>query len=161
MFTFCKARWAKRKKQKENQSTKVTKIPKTKRRKYGMNETIIINQKPYLIANRAVKRMVNQQKFHDTFTGFPGKIWICFNAPAVHDRHCTCCNRFGGFFNFNQAHSAISSNRKSFVVAKSWNFHTNHSSSLNKSCIYSNTGVSWTFKWERILVILQTNIFLG
>ena len=62
------------KKWKENHATKVTKIPKTKRRKYGMNETIIINQKPYLIANRAVKRMVNQQKFHDTFTCFPGKI---------------------------------------------------------------------------------------
>ena len=30
-----------RKKWKENQATKVTKIPKTKRRKYGMNETII------------------------------------------------------------------------------------------------------------------------
>ena len=26
--------------QKENHTTKVTKIPKTKRRKYGMNETI-------------------------------------------------------------------------------------------------------------------------
>ena len=30
------------KKQKENHATKVTKIPKTKRRKYGMNETIVI-----------------------------------------------------------------------------------------------------------------------
>ena len=29
------------KKWKENHATKVTKIPKTKRRKYGMNETII------------------------------------------------------------------------------------------------------------------------
>ena len=40
MFTFCKARWARqKKKQKENHATKVTKIPKTKRRKYGINET--------------------------------------------------------------------------------------------------------------------------
>ena len=30
-----------RKNWKENYATKVTKIPKTKRRKYGMNETII------------------------------------------------------------------------------------------------------------------------
>ena len=29
------------KKWKENHATKVTKIPKTKRRKYGMNETIV------------------------------------------------------------------------------------------------------------------------
>ena len=36
---FCKARWARRKKWKENHATKVTKIPKPKRRKYGMNET--------------------------------------------------------------------------------------------------------------------------
>ena len=28
------------KKRKENQATKVTKIPKTKRQKYGMNETL-------------------------------------------------------------------------------------------------------------------------
>ena len=42
LFTFCKARWARRgKKWKENHATKVTKIPKTKRRKYGMNETRI------------------------------------------------------------------------------------------------------------------------
>jgi len=35
MFTFCKARWARRKKtRKENHATKVI-----KRRKYGMNET--------------------------------------------------------------------------------------------------------------------------
>ena len=36
MFTFYKARWARWEK---NHATKVTKIPKTKRRKYGMNET--------------------------------------------------------------------------------------------------------------------------
>ena len=34
-----------RKKGKENQATKVTKIPKTKRRKYGMNETRIGRKK--------------------------------------------------------------------------------------------------------------------
>ena len=43
MFTFCKARWARRKKLKENHTTKVTKIPKTKRQKYGMNETMVKN----------------------------------------------------------------------------------------------------------------------
>ena len=36
---FCKARWARLiKKQKENRATKMTKIPKTKRQKYGMNK---------------------------------------------------------------------------------------------------------------------------
>ena len=36
-FTFCKARWARQKKKPEkNHATKVTKIPKTKRQKYGM-----------------------------------------------------------------------------------------------------------------------------
>ena len=33
------------KKWKENHATKVTKIPKTKRRKYGMNETFIMRSK--------------------------------------------------------------------------------------------------------------------
>ena len=42
MFTFCKARWARqKKKRKENHATKVTKIPKTKRQKYGMNKTLV------------------------------------------------------------------------------------------------------------------------
>ena len=41
MFTFCKARWTRQKKMKKNHATKVTKIPKTIRQKYGMNETII------------------------------------------------------------------------------------------------------------------------
>ena len=38
MFTFCKVRWARQKKWKENHATKVTKIPKTKRRKYEMKK---------------------------------------------------------------------------------------------------------------------------
>ena len=38
LFTFCKARWARRKKnRKKNPATKVTKIQKTKRQKYWMN----------------------------------------------------------------------------------------------------------------------------
>ena len=36
---LCKARWSRQKKQKENHATKLTKIPKTKRQKYWMNET--------------------------------------------------------------------------------------------------------------------------
>ena len=43
MFTFCKARWARREKSGEkNHATKVTKIPKTKRQIYGMNKTVVI-----------------------------------------------------------------------------------------------------------------------
>ena len=42
MFTFCKA-GQDGKKRKENHTTKVTKIPKTKRQKYGMNETLDTN----------------------------------------------------------------------------------------------------------------------
>ena len=41
---FFKATWARREKnRKENHVTKVTKIPKTKRRKYGINGTIIVD----------------------------------------------------------------------------------------------------------------------
>ena len=39
LFTFCKARWERRKKRKENHATKVTKIPETKIQKYGLKET--------------------------------------------------------------------------------------------------------------------------
>ena len=41
LFTFCKARWVRQKKQKENHATKVTKIPKTKRQKYGTNKPLM------------------------------------------------------------------------------------------------------------------------
>ena len=37
---FCKARWARLKKRKENHVTKVTKIPKTKRQKYKDEQNI-------------------------------------------------------------------------------------------------------------------------
>ena len=41
MLIFRKTRWARLKKRwKENHATEVTKIPKTKRPKYGMNETL-------------------------------------------------------------------------------------------------------------------------
>ena len=39
IFVYILQGKARRKKWKENHATKVTKIPKTKRRKYGMNET--------------------------------------------------------------------------------------------------------------------------
>ena len=53
MFTFCKARWARQKKRKENHATKVTKIPKSKRRKYGMNETCMGLFKNYSVINQS------------------------------------------------------------------------------------------------------------
>ena len=40
LFMFCKARWARQKKRKENHAIKVAKIPKTKRQKYRMNKTM-------------------------------------------------------------------------------------------------------------------------
>ena len=45
LFTFCMARWARRKKKrKENHAPKVTKIPKTKRREYGMSKTQMLSR---------------------------------------------------------------------------------------------------------------------
>jgi hypothetical protein len=46
LFTFCKARWAREKEWKDNHATKVTKIPKTKTQKYGMNETLFFDFMP-------------------------------------------------------------------------------------------------------------------
>ena len=47
--------------QKENHATKVTKIPKTKRQKYGMNETIIRISQPLkrLLYQGSVKKVKN------------------------------------------------------------------------------------------------------
>ena len=52
MFTFCKARWARGKNWKENQATKVTKIPKTKNQETKMwNEQ---NRNDPIIKNNSV-----------------------------------------------------------------------------------------------------------
>ena len=57
MFTFSKVRWARRKKWKENHATKVTKIPKTKRRKYGMQQPRMATDTLIVLFNRSLKHL--------------------------------------------------------------------------------------------------------
>ena len=72
MFTFCKTRWARWEKWKENQAIKETKIPKNKRQKYRINETNIdvllhvevqfLLSKTYLEKRRKIKTFIQDLK---------------------------------------------------------------------------------------------------
>ena len=87
MFTFCKASWAKwKKKQKENHATKVTEIPKTKRRKYEMNENyqirLHLNRLHYPLINYLVMQVYPSlaktvTKLHSSVSTFVPKIKGC------------------------------------------------------------------------------------
>ena len=86
----------------------------------------------YLVTNRTIKGMVDQQELHDTFTGLSGEIWIGFDAPAFHDRHGTSGDRLSWLFNLHQAHATISGDRQPFMVTEPWDLYTDHGSGLFK-----------------------------
>ena len=68
MFTFCKARWARqKKKQKENHATKVTKIPKTKRRKVHIANCFGLYLYVFKDVTTAFVTLVLVQKIVDSF----------------------------------------------------------------------------------------------
>ena len=78
MFTPWKERWARQKKRKENHATKVTKIPKTKRQKYEMNETKMFMLKPESNCNgRLLKISLNKIKTHIQLNAF--EYWIDYH----------------------------------------------------------------------------------
>ena len=77
-----------------------------------------------LIADRAIKRVVDQQKFHHGFLRSDG----FFRAgPHLHsggDRGCAGRQRFGRLFDFDQTHPAIRRDAEFLVITKMWNVQT-------------------------------------
>ena len=80
-----------------------------------------------LVADRAIKRVVDQEKFHHAFTGLfdHGRIgfnngWLAFWTGAqIFDLHGARCGRFGrATDNFDQTHAAVASNRKPLMIAE-------------------------------------------
>ena len=71
-----------------------------------------------LVANRAVQRVVDEQKLHHRLLGLDGLVGL-----GAHD-HALCHGRgagghgLGGFFNVHQAHAAIGGNAEFLVVAE-------------------------------------------
>src|SRR5262249_45518604 len=75
-----------------------------------------------LVTNRAIERMVDQQEFHYSFLGPKRLRRFGVTARPIACGHRTRCYRLGLFLHFNQAHSAISSDTKPFVVAEMCTF---------------------------------------
>ena len=93
-----------------------------------------------LIADRAIQRMVDQQKFHHTLAGASdhGRVGsdqrrLSFRARAqILDLHRTACRGLWRAANhFDQTHAAVACDGQPFMVAKTRNFHTCHFGGLN------------------------------
>jgi hypothetical protein len=65
-----------------------------------------------LVANRAVKRVVGEQEFHDTLTGLVGDGRVGLDDHARLHWPCTRGDGLGGLFDLDQAHSAVSGNHE-------------------------------------------------
>lgn len=85
-----------------------------------------------LVTDGAVQGMVGQQEFHDTLTSLVGKGGIGLDHHAGLDRPSTRGHRLRGSLDLHQAHTAVSSNHKLFVVAVSRNGDTSLLTGLNE-----------------------------
>ena len=83
LFTFCKARWARGKKNwKENHATKVIKIPKTKRWKYGMNETKMVTKQRIVVCSGGTDKKF--AKLRGSQKLGPSSVLVHENTGCIH-----------------------------------------------------------------------------
>ena len=71
-----------------------------------------------LVANRAIQRVVDQQKLHHPFLRLFGFRRMGVHHHAVGHGRGAGRQGFGGFFHFHQAHTAVGGDGKFFVVAE-------------------------------------------
>ena len=71
-----------------------------------------------LVANGAVQRVVDEQKFHDRLLRFQGFFALGAHNHALGHRRSTGGQGFGRFFHLDQAHAAVGRNRQLFVITK-------------------------------------------
>ena len=71
-----------------------------------------------LIADRAIQRMIDQQKLHDFFLGLDRLVALGAHDHAGRDRRGAGRQRLGRLFHLDQTHAAIGRNRQFFVIAK-------------------------------------------
>ena len=70
-----------------------------------------------LVANRAIKRMVGQQKLHDTFSRLVRERAVRLDHHSRLHGPRTRCHRLWRSLNLDQAHPAVASNHELFMVA--------------------------------------------
>ncbi len=71
-----------------------------------------------LIADRAVQRVVNQQEFHHRLLCLYGLVRSGAHNHACRDRRSACWQRLRRLFHFDQAHTAVRSDRQFLVIAE-------------------------------------------
>lgn len=68
--------------------------------------------------------MVDKQELHDTASSESGWFGVCVNFHGGGDLRAAAGNGFRWFFDFYKAHSAVTGNFESFMVAESGYFDT-------------------------------------
>lgn len=75
-----------------------------------------------LVADRTVQRMVDQKELHDASSGKSGNFRICIDFHCGCDLGAAWGHWLGWLLYFDEAHSAVTCDFKSFMIAKSWDF---------------------------------------
>ena len=75
-----------------------------------------------LVANRAIKRVIDEQKFHHTTPRITHHGRVRENLHPIHDRIGTGSDRLWRLFHFHQAHAAIAGDAQAFMIAKARDF---------------------------------------
>ena len=86
-----------------------------------------------LIADWAIERMISEEEFHDTTSSYSGLLRLGDNLHVRSNLSSARGNRLGDTLDLNQAHSAVTSDRESLVIAESGNFNTTLCASLINS----------------------------
>ena len=71
-----------------------------------------------LVANRAVQRVVDEQKFHHALLGFQRLVALGANDHALSDRRGTSRHRLGCLLDIDQAHATVGRDAQLLVVAE-------------------------------------------
>ena len=72
-----------------------------------------------LVADRAIQRVVDQQKLHDALARLVHHLGIGADHHALAAGHGAGCDRLGRALHLDQAHAAIGRNRQALVIAES------------------------------------------
>ena len=87
-----------------------------------------------LVTDWAVKRMVDQQEFHDAFTRLFHPVGVGADDHTVTSRHRAGGNGLWRPLHINKAHAAIAGNRQPVMVAEPGNFDICRLTGMQDGC---------------------------
>ena len=91
-----------------------------------------------LVANRAVQRMVDEQKLHHRLLRLDCFVRLGANHHALGHRGGTSGHGFGGLFHFHQTHAAIGSDAELLVITKMRDESTGFFSGMHHRAAFSH-----------------------